>query len=155
MARAAVLALLAVSLAPAAAFAQQDEPPEYRERGELRDAYRRGYESGFERGYRKGFEEGERRAAQAVAPAPPPVATGPIRVTGAFYGTNTKNCDATRQLSRRANGKKSFSLEVSNDLCGDPARGQRKALEVTYFCGGLSKKATANEHRTLYLDCSS
>ena len=140
-----------------------DDPPEYRERGEVRDAYRRGYERGvergFERGYRKGFDEGERRGVPAAPPPPPPppqpVPTGPIRVTGAFYGTSAKNCDATRFVASRANGKRSYSIEVTNNMCGDPARGDRKALEVTYWCGRLSKSASANEHRTIYLDCTS
>ena len=143
-----------LSLAAGAALAQGD-PPEYREGAAERDAYRRGYEEGFERGYQKGFAEGERRTATVAKPAPAPVPTGPIRVTGAFYGTNNKNCDATRYVARRANGKKSHSFEVGNDICGDPARGQRKALEVTYYCGGLSKTASAHEHRTMYLDCTS
>lgn len=137
-----------------AAFAQ-DEPPEYRERSDYRDAYRRGYESGFERGYRKGLADGEQRAASVAPSPPPPVALGPIRVTGAFYGTSAKNCDATRYLGSRANGKRSYSLEVTNAMCGDPAHGDRKSLEVTYFCGGLSKSASANEHRTIYFDCNS
>jgi hypothetical protein len=29
------------------------------------------------------------------------------------------------------------------------------AAAVSCFCGGLSKNASANEHRTLYLDCNS
>lgn len=151
---------MAILAACAAAFClpafAQDEPPEYRDRGEARDAYRRGYESGFERGYRKGLEDGERRAAPIVAPQQPaPIRLGPIRVTGAFYGTSSKNCDATRYVASRANGKLSYSFEVSNNICGDPARGDRKELSVTYYCGGLSKSASANEHRTIYLDCNS
>lgn len=148
-------------LAPGAAFAQDSgpDPAEYRGRGEARDAYRRGYESGFERGYRKGLEDGERRAPTIVAPQPPPqpppVMLGPIRVTGAYYGTSSKNCNATRYVASRANGKRSYSFEVSNNICGDPARGDRKELSVTYYCGGLSKSASANEHRTIYLDCNS
>jgi hypothetical protein len=40
-------------------------------------------------------------------------------------------------------------------MCGDPAKGQRKSLEATYRCGEIEKTASANEHRTIYLDCSS
>jgi hypothetical protein len=122
---------------------------------EEREAYRRGYEEGFARGYRKGLDEGGPRVPPppVAVPAPPPVSTGPIRVTGAFYGNDRKNCDATRYVASRANGKRSYSFEVSNDICGDPARGDRKSLEVTYRCGGLDKTASANEHRTIYLSC--
>lgn len=121
------------------------------------DAYRRGYDEGFERGYRKGVEEAERRARAAAVPPPPlqplPPRTGPIHVTGAFYGTSSRNCDATRYVSHRASGKGSYSFEVTNEICGDPAHGDRKSLEVTYRCGEIVKTASANEHRTIYLDC--
>jgi hypothetical protein len=143
--------LFAMTLAAAIpAYAQSPDPGE-------REAYRRGYEEGFARGYRKGLDEGQPRVAPPPPPPPPqaPVANGPIRVTGAFYGTPSKNCDATRYVGSRANGKRSYSFEVSNNICGDPARGDRKTLEVTYRCGRLDKTASANEHRTVYLDCTS
>ncbi|MGZ5079230.1 MAG: hypothetical protein ACXWHZ_06775 [Usitatibacter sp.] len=147
-----------LALASTAALAQdaRPEPPEYRDRAEAREAYRRGYETGFERGYRKGLEDGERRAAPIVAPPPAaaPPRLGPIRVSGAFYGTSSKNCDATRYVASRANGKRSYSFEVTNNICGDPARGDRKELSVTYRCGEVDKTSSANEHRTIYLDCT-
>src|SRR4051812_35727433 len=120
------------------------------------DAYRKGYDEGFERGYQKGLEEGERRS-RVAAPPPPPAAPllGPIHVTGAYYGTSSRNCDATRFLARRADGKRYYSFEVTNEICGDPAHGDRKSLEVTYRCGGVGKTASANEHRTIYLECRS
>ena len=88
-----------------------------------------------------------------AVPAPPRL--GPIRVTGAFYGTSSRNCDATRYVASRANGKRTYSFEISNNICGDPAHGDRKSLEVTYYCGHVVKSASANEHRTIYLDCTS
>jgi hypothetical protein len=136
----ASLALIALPV-----LAQSRDPGE-------REAYRRGYEEGFARGYEKGLAGGD-RAAPPAAPAPA-VATGPIRVSGAFYGTSSSNCDATRYVGSRANGKRSYSFQVSNNICGDPAKGERKSLEVTYYCGRLSKTASANEHRTVYLDCN-
>jgi hypothetical protein len=39
-------------------------------------------------------------------------------------------------------------------MCGDPARGDRKELNVTYICGTIAKSASAYEHRTIYLDCT-
>jgi hypothetical protein len=146
-----VLFGLAIACAAIPASSQSTDPEE-------REAYRRGYEEGFARGYRKGLDEGQQR----VAPPPPPpaapaapVASGPIRVTGAFYGTPSKNCDATRHVASRANGKRTYSFEVTNNICGDPARGDRKSLDITYRCGRLDKTASANEHRTIYLDCTS
>jgi hypothetical protein len=157
------LALAIAALAftwPAAAqpvAPRYDEPPEIRDRG---DDYRRGYEAGFERGYSKGLADGERRTMNMAPPPPPPppapvVHIGPIRVTGAYYGTSSKNCDATRWLAHRANGKRSYSIEVTNGICGDPAKGQRKELSATYRCGDIERTASANEHRTIYLICSS
>ena len=122
------------------------------------EAYKRGYDEGFERGYEKGLAEGERRAREAMAP-PPPVAAvpmrGPIHVTGAAYGSSAHKCEAGRYVARRADGKMSYSFEVSNEMCGDPSHGDRKELEVTYRCGDILKTASANEHRTIYLDCRS
>jgi hypothetical protein len=141
---------LAAASALGPAFAQDRED----ERAER--AYKRGYEEGFERGYQKGLHEAERRAVE-VAPPPAPVPavprTGPIHVTGAFYGTSSRNCDATRHVASRANGKRNYSFEVTNEVCGDPAHGDRKSLEVTYRCGEILKNASANEHRIIYLDC--
>jgi hypothetical protein len=117
-----------------------------------REAYRRGYDEGFERGYQKGLEEGQRRARPAP---PPPARLGPIRVTGATYGSRAHKCDATRYVAKRANGKMSYSFEVSNAMCGDPSHADRKELEVTYRCGEVLKTASANEHRNIYLDCRS
>jgi hypothetical protein len=123
---------------------------------ELRDAYRRGYERGYDRGYRSGQESAARNAPPPAVVAPPPnVPTGPIQVTGAFYGTPERNCQAGRHVSRVANGKRSYSFKVTNDICGDPSPGNRKTLEVTYTCGHLQKTASAREHQTVYLDCGS
>ena len=40
-------------------------------------------------------------------------------------------------------------------MCGDPAHGDRKTLEVTYQCGQVVKTASAREHQTIFLDCNS
>lgn len=158
LARTALAALAAATLHVPAhaqpATPRYEEPPEYTDRSdEEREAYRRGYERGFERGYARGRAEGERRAASVAAPAPPPPRPGPIQVTGAVYGTLSRNCDATRFVARRANGNSSYAMEVTNQICGDPAHGERKSLDVSYLCGEIPKTASANEHRTLTLTC--
>jgi len=145
----AMLLLVAAAVVPALAGAQDRDSLDYRE------GYRRGYDDGFASGYRKGLEEIPRAAPVAPPPPPPPPrATGPITISSAHYGTSSKSCDATRQLARRFNGRMSANMEVTNELCGDPAKGDRKQLEVTYICGSIAKTASAYEHRTLYLDCS-
>ena len=135
-----------------AAFAADGDSDRRSPREAYREGYQRGYEDGFEKGYRKAMDEG--RAPPPPAAAAPPHPTGPITISGAVYGTSSKNCDATRYVARRANGKRTYSFEVTNDMCGDPAHGDRKELDVTYICGAMAKTATANEHRTIYLDCS-
>jgi hypothetical protein len=138
----------ALVLAVSASAARGQDTPDYRE------GYRKGYDDGFASGYRKGLEESGRAAAPVPAPPPPPRATGPITVSTAYYGTSSKSCDATRWVARRANGRRSASIEVTNEMCGDPARGDRKQLEVTYVCGSIAKTASAYEHRSVYLDCT-
>jgi hypothetical protein len=158
------LAAIALLLYAPLALAQrgyEDEPAEYRDRKDQQEAYRRGYERGYDRGFQRGLEEGRRAMPSqnvappvvvAPAPAPAPV-LGPIKVSGAFYGSGKKNCDATRFVGRQANGNRTYSFKVSNDMCGDPDRGQRKTLEVTYWCGQVSRTASAREHQDIYLNC--
>lgn len=152
--------LLALAQGTAAQYprAVEDEPSEYRDRKDQQEAYRRGYERGYDRGFQRGLEEGRRSASArppaAVAPPPPPPPTlGPIKVTSAFYGSFSKNCDATRWVARRADGKRQHSFKVTNDMCGDPHHGQRKTLEVVFWCGEVSRTASAREHQDLFLNC--
>ena len=155
-------AILILTLLPAPfALAQNNrydyvEPREYRDRRDQQEAYRRGYESGYDRGYQRGLEEG-RRAGYAPPPpaAPPPPVLGPIRVESASYGSYSKSCNATRFTARQANGKRTHSFKVTNEMCGDPHHGQRKTLEITYWCGQVSKTASAREHQDIYLNCMS
>ena len=155
------LVLVAVSVCAQGSFAQYprdyDEPKEYRDRKDQQEAYRRGYERGYDRGFQRGIEEGRRAAppAAAIAPPPPPPILGPIKVNSAFYGSFTKNCDATRFVARHANGRRTYSFKVTNDMCGDPHHGQRKTLEVVYWCGEVSRTASAREHQDIYLNCMS
>ena len=144
-----LLAAAALAIVPGALFAQDRDTAEYR------DGYRRGYDDGFAAGYRKGIEDASRNLQAAPpAPPPPPRPTGPITVTRAVYGSSSRSCDATRFVRRQAEGRMSASFEVTNEMCGDPASGDRKQLEVTYLCGRLVKTASAYEHRSVYLDCT-
>jgi hypothetical protein len=157
-----VLAIVLL-LSAGAAFGQRDggdDPEEYRDNRDAREAYRRGYERGYDRGFERGLQEGQKRGGLATQnmpppppPAPPPPVLGPIKVTSAFYGSGKKNCDATRYVARKANGNRTHSFKVTNDMCGDPDRGQRKTLEVTYWCGQVSRTASAREHQDIYLNC--
>jgi hypothetical protein len=143
---AALLATAVLATAPLAVHSQDRESYDYRE------GYRRGYDDGFASGYRKGLEDNVPVAPPP--PPPPPRPSGPITVSSAFYGTTSKSCDATRYVAKRANGRRTASVDVNNEMCGDPAKGDRKQLEVTYICGSIAKTASGYEHRSVYLDCT-
>ena len=151
----ALAAALALAAIPAAAQPRErdDDEPVY-DRQDVRDAYRRGYERGFDRGYRKGAQEADRRPPPVSAPRPPPAPVlGPIKVIRAHYGTSSKNCDATRFVRRQGDGHRQHSFKVTNEMCGDPARGDRKTLEVAFWCGAVERHASAREHQTIFLNC--
>ena len=118
------------------------------------EGYRAGYDDGFQRGYEKAMRETSAPPPAAAAPGAPPRATGPITISRAVYGTSSKGCDATRWAARMANGRATASLDVSNSICGDPAPGDRKSLNVTYVCGTIAKSGDAFEHRSVFLDCT-
>jgi len=138
--------VVAAPAMPAAGAPNAESSDDYRE------GYRAGYDDGFQRGYEKGMREGG--VAAAPAPSAPPRSTGPITISRAVYGTSSRMCDATRWAARSANGRMSATLDVTNSICGDPSPGDRKSLDVTYVCGTVAKTASANEHRSVYLDCT-
>ena len=127
--------------------------------GSNRDAYRKGYDDGYQRGFDKGLEEGRRSAPPPpqviITPPAKPGPTGPITVSSAVYGNGSKSCSAMRYVAPRANGRSTATIDVSNSMCGDPAPGGRKELEVSYICGSYAKSASGYEHRSVYLDCTS
>jgi hypothetical protein len=118
------------------------------------DSYSKGFKDGWKEGYAQARKElgSSQKPVQPIADAKP--MPYPITISIARYGDSSRDCDATHYVSRRANGRMSVSVDVTNGMCGDPAPGQRKSLDVTYFCGNRSKTASAYEHRSVYLDCS-
>lgn len=145
----ALFATLALSGAMAAAA----QGPGNDSSDDYRAGYRAGYDDGFQRGYDKAMREGQASAPVAV-PSVPARATGPIVISRAVYGNGSHVCDASRWAARIANGRATASLDVSNAICGDPAPGERKSLDVTYVCGSIARSATAYEHRSVALDCT-
>lgn len=142
-----VAALIAASITACCAYAQNSDSDDYRA------GYRAGYDDGFQRGYDKAMREGAQAPAPVIAPAPAR-ASGPIVISRAVYGNGSHTCDATRWAARMANGRVMATLDASNDICGDPAKGERKSLDVTYVCGSIAKSTTAYEHRSVSLDCT-
>jgi hypothetical protein len=145
----AVVVIAASGAMEAAAQAPGNDSSE-----DYRSGYRAGYDDGFQRGYDKAMREAGNQAPAPVAvPAAPPRATGPIVISRAVYGNGSHVCDASRWAARIANGRTTATLDASNDICGDPAKGERKSLDVTYVCGSIAKSSSAYEHRSVSLDC--
>lgn len=115
---------------------------------DFKDGYAHGYKEGFDAGYRKAESE-QRSAAEAASKG------FPIAVQSATYGPegSRDRCDATHYVRRQANGRRSASVDIANSMCGDPAPGKRKSIEITYTCGAAAKTASAYEHRSAYLYC--
>ena len=104
------------------------------------------------------FERGA-QAAAGTAPAQPaalprPAGFAGILIIKASYGDGRRDCDVTGWAASRFNGRASARLNVNNEICGDPAPGARKSLRVSYLCDGEEKSTSANEHRSVSLDCS-
>ena len=151
----AVLAAAGLAMALPADAQGYNEPPGMRNSEAYRQGYKAGFDDGFQRGYDKALEEQRQpMAAPPGPPPPPPRSTGPISITRAVYGSGNRICDATRWARGHANGRQTASLDVTNNICGDPAPGDRKSLEITYVCGSVPKTGSANEHRSVYLDCT-
>ena len=149
-----------IMLAAPAFAGDGDDVPNMGNSEAFRQVYRAGFDEGFQRGYQRALDEQRRGPIAAPppppvqAPPPPPRSTGPIHISRAVYGSGNNICDATRWARSHANGRQTASLDVTNNICGDPAPGDRKSLEITYVCGDVPKTASANEHRSVWLDCS-
>ena len=114
------------------------------------------FKDGYAQGYKEGFDAGYRQAASEQQNAAGAASKGfPIAVQVATYGPDGSRdrCDATRYVRKHANGLRSVSVDITNSMCGDPAPGKRKSVEITYLCGSIAKTASAYEHRSAYLYC--
>lgn len=62
-----------------------------------------------------------------------------ISVKSAIYGVPSSNfsreCDATGYIINICNGKKACSFPINNYICGDPAYGYKKVMEIVFSCG--------------------
>jgi len=80
----------------------------------------------FDEGYRAGQHD-----ARNDRGGPPPWAG--IRILEAQYGTRGRMCDARRAVRHEVERNRG-SIQVGNQLCGDPANGREKHLRVVYRC---------------------
>jgi len=123
------------------------------------DAYRRAYQEGYQQGFRDGQAHAAKAAQDAERAGPRPLACRRIIVLGARYGTDGRQCDATRAIANQANGRSSATVRADNALCGDPSPGKGKDLAIDYgcgdpgFCGREIRNASASENRSTTLTC--
>ena len=90
-------------------------------------------------------------------------ATPVIHISGATYRADGGgSCKTDKQVRRFCEGRNSCDFKVKNtNLCGDPAPGKVKLLEVTYKCqvNGRnlfgSKTVTKSEGKHLRMSCPS
>ncbi|MDX1570883.1 MAG: hypothetical protein R3200_10375, partial [Xanthomonadales bacterium] len=92
-------------------------------------------------------------APPAAPPVAPPASSPTIRIEDARYGAGNRTCEANLAFARACNGQWSCEVPVDNELCGDPARGDRKSVEVEYRCGDRSLTAVVDEGDTARLAC--
>lgn len=77
-----------------------------------------------------------------------------IHVTQAKYGARGQWRDCTTVLQSRCDGSPQCSLNVDNDIVGDPYPGVGKSLVVTFECAdGRSMEIQAEEGQLLNLSC--
>jgi hypothetical protein len=76
-----------------------------------------------------------------------------LRILSAWYGIESRACDAERAVERICGGRTECTVPVTNRLCGDPAPNVVKVLTVTYACRGMERTTTRWEGRHMGLRC--
>jgi hypothetical protein len=110
----------------------------------------RGRNAQYQQGFRDGFREAVRMMNGGGGGGGQQ--TG-LRINSATYGGESRRCDFTARLAKRANGRTEYVLRVNNSLCGDPAPGREKTAVVQYRCGRTDQTATIREGRSGTLRC--
>ena len=114
----------------------------------------------FRRGYEQGYRDGvEARGLQD----PQRGSTGRIDIDMARYGTRNASCNAQDKLQKAVNKarnsdgwRRGFSIVANNELCGDPARGSVKQLDISYRCNnGPVQRIQTREGGSVTLHCDS
>jgi hypothetical protein len=106
------------------------------------------YRQGYDQGYRDGVEA-QSRMGHRDGPV------GRIIIEEASYGSREGGFCQPRDVIQQAIGwRRHIDVTVSNDLCGDPAPGRVKHLDIRYRCGDSpSVRAEAPENSVLPISC--
>ena len=105
--------------------------------------------------YRRGYEQGYRDGAEAQSRTDHGGPAGSIIIEEARYGSREGGfCDPRGPIQQMVGWRRHVDVPVNNSLCGDPAYGRPKHLEVRYRCGeSQSVRAEAPENSVLQLNC--
>lgn len=76
------------------------------------------------------------RPGTQPAPRPAPHQEMTIVIHDAVYAWKNRGCNAERAVTNICEGKTSCNVFATNHLCGDPAKGEDKILEINYSCQG-------------------
>jgi hypothetical protein len=129
-----IAAALALTAAATSAFAQEGP--------------RRAFDAGYEAGQRDARVDD--RGDRGDRGGPPWTR---IRIMEAEYGARGRMCDARRGVRQEVERNRG-SINVGNQLCGDPANGMPKRLRVVYRCtDSAPARVVARENETLRLRC--
>jgi hypothetical protein len=101
--------------------------------------------------YRRGYDQGYRDAIEASRERHEPSAPvrGFIRVVDAKYGFRGDVCDARHAVEEVVGMRRHVDVRVNNDLCGDPASGRVKRLNIVYRCGDGPEQRVAGAEGTM------
>ena len=78
---------------------------------------------------------------------------GGLRIEHVKYGLGDRHCNATQPFAAACNGRGECQVNVGNQLCGDPVRGDRKTAEIVYRCDGRSQRLAVREGERAQLRC--
>lgn len=106
----------------------------------------------FRRGYDQGYRDGVTAARNNTVDNG---RFGPrYRIDRATYGVGNAVCDATPTLRQRLPAPPGSALIADNGLCGDPAPGTPKSLNVQYRCdNGPVLRTNIPENAPIQLGC--
>jgi len=105
----------------------------------------------YQRGYDQGYRDGSEAQSSQNQPGGP---AGRIIIERASYGFHESSCDARDTLQSAIGRRRYVSVVANNDLCGDPAQGRPKQLDVVYRCGdGPELRARAREGSSVTMNC--
>ncbi len=107
--------------------------------------------------YRRGYDQGYRDGAEAQSQQDQE--GGPrgrrIIIEDATYGTREAACNIRDMLQQTVGRRRNITITANNDLCGDPAPGRSKRLDIRYRCGGDGPvlRAQTRESSSVTLNC--